>query len=443
MKIISDSLRKDLESIALAESDGFVELVKAARLDPATDFVGADLRGADLSGQDLTEFDLTGADITGASTKGTIFNPEKLPASVGSDSTIESYEISINWTQIEGRRADDDIPKRFRELMGEIRKLGYRPDVTQYRNLVYEATGYRGAYNFVNRLFRPNRRFNPAPSWLRDFLLERYSVISTRPTKEFIDELVKSGLMEAFSEKEKIIKLAIWGEYEFCRAGELTKLGEKFGQQEEIYDFLADLAESDPSYIVRQSAIESIVADESKWDQLFDLALRVFQHDEDDRTRGAALKKLAYLRNVNPDVWPIIYQAASDLELTYPRSEALIILENEFGEMPELNQVAVKLFHNSIVGPSDQGMLAAISIVGRLAKGQDDVASYFFELFKTSKDEIARYWLFAVLSRDFSETKFAEEAIDVDLANERSYICREHVLKGTSINCPIPRTSVW
>lgn len=432
MRAISDSLRKDLESIALAQSDDFAELAKSSGLNPSTDFVGADLRGADLSGQDLTEFDLTGADITGALTKGTKFNPDKSPAPKGNDPHPADQKNPISWTQIESARPEDDIPKKFRGLMNEIRSLGYMPEVTEYRRLVYEVTGYAGASTLFDKLFRTKRQAIPAPNWLRDFLLERYSVISNRPTKEFIDELPQAGLMKTFSEKEKLIKSAIWGEYDTRRSGELAKLSEKFGQQDEIYDFLADMAESDPSYLVRQRAIESIVADESKWDHLIDLALKVFRHDEDDRTRGSAIKKLAYLRNVQPDVWPIIYEAASDLELTYPRSEALIVLENEFGEFPEVDQVAVQLFHKSIVGPPDQGMLAAISIIGRLAKGQEDVASYFFKLFKSSQDELARYWLFAVLARNFGETEFVEEAIDVDLANERSEICREHVLKFIS-----------
>jgi hypothetical protein len=48
----------------------FAELVAAAGLDPARDFVGGSLREVDLRGEDLRGFDFSGADLTGADFRG-------------------------------------------------------------------------------------------------------------------------------------------------------------------------------------------------------------------------------------------------------------------------------------------------------------------------------------------------------------------------------------
>src|SRR5262249_12447879 len=48
----------------------FAELVTAAGLDPARDFVGGSLREVDLRGEDLRGFDFSGADLTGADLRG-------------------------------------------------------------------------------------------------------------------------------------------------------------------------------------------------------------------------------------------------------------------------------------------------------------------------------------------------------------------------------------
>lgn len=62
--------RRILLQIADAEEATFGELVRIARLDPATAFRGADLRGVDFGGSDLGGFDFTEADLTGASFQG-------------------------------------------------------------------------------------------------------------------------------------------------------------------------------------------------------------------------------------------------------------------------------------------------------------------------------------------------------------------------------------
>jgi uncharacterized protein YjbI with pentapeptide repeats len=71
-----DQLVASLAAIAASPSDGFLELVLSAKLDPASDFVGADLSGMDLSGLDLTEFDFTGADLTNANLVGSILRAD-------------------------------------------------------------------------------------------------------------------------------------------------------------------------------------------------------------------------------------------------------------------------------------------------------------------------------------------------------------------------------
>lgn len=63
-------LAADLQAIADSESDNFLCLVAAAGLDPARDFIDADLRGTDLRNLDLRAFDFTAANLSGADTRG-------------------------------------------------------------------------------------------------------------------------------------------------------------------------------------------------------------------------------------------------------------------------------------------------------------------------------------------------------------------------------------
>jgi RNA polymerase sigma factor (sigma-70 family) len=59
-------LTQRVSAIMDSQSEGFVELVHDAGLDPASDLRFGDWRGLDLSGADLRGFDFTGADLTGA-----------------------------------------------------------------------------------------------------------------------------------------------------------------------------------------------------------------------------------------------------------------------------------------------------------------------------------------------------------------------------------------
>lgn len=71
-------LYSDLSKVVSAKSDNFCKLASAAGLDPAEDFVGADLSGVDLAGLDLRNFDFRGADFSGANLIGTRFDPAKI-----------------------------------------------------------------------------------------------------------------------------------------------------------------------------------------------------------------------------------------------------------------------------------------------------------------------------------------------------------------------------
>jgi hypothetical protein len=85
----------------------FAELVAAAGLDPARDFVGGSLREVDLRGEDLRGFDFSGADLTGADFRGAnlsgvSFNDAirtgalGLPESTGFEITAETLKQFLN-----------------------------------------------------------------------------------------------------------------------------------------------------------------------------------------------------------------------------------------------------------------------------------------------------------------------------------------------------------
>ena len=426
---ISDSLRADLEAIATSKTDDFVELTKRSGLNPSKDFIGADLRGADLRNQDLTEFDLTGADITGALIEGAKFNPERSPSTYKSKEDHEGPIIERMWHQTNDTGQSETIPDDCRKLMNDIRSEGSHADAGKYERLVTLSTGYRRRTSLIDRFLRRSKTLVAVPYWLRDFLLERYSVSSHRFAKDFIQHLADEGLIQSFTEREKLMKLAIWGEYDHSRGEAVAKLCEKYGGDDEVYNFVADLAVNDRSYLVRRDAIKNLVPNEQRLDHYKDLAMDVFRNDTDVGVKGAAVGALRYLRKIDTDVWLLMFEIAADLDQSNSRGEAILSLELEVGNNPDIDQVIVQLLHKSVTGPADQGMLSAISVLGRLTKGNDAAGDYFLRQFKEAKRDIARYWLFAILERHFSDSQFVSDAIQIDLADESSYLCRDLVVK--------------
>jgi formylglycine-generating enzyme len=67
---LTEAQLKQAIAVAYARGASFTDLVHIAKLDPATDFVGGDLRGADLRDQDLTGYNFTKANLSGADTRG-------------------------------------------------------------------------------------------------------------------------------------------------------------------------------------------------------------------------------------------------------------------------------------------------------------------------------------------------------------------------------------
>ena len=53
-------------ALLAARRQGFVARVQIAALDPAKDFVGADLRGVDFGDDNIGGFNFSGADLRGA-----------------------------------------------------------------------------------------------------------------------------------------------------------------------------------------------------------------------------------------------------------------------------------------------------------------------------------------------------------------------------------------
>jgi CRP/FNR family cyclic AMP-dependent transcriptional regulator len=98
-------LEADLNRLANARQDNFVDLVSLARLDPAKDFVGADLRGTDLENLDLRQFDFRNADFRGANIKGTKFNREKILGA-----KFDNVRTQVRESRGRNQSADKSVP---------------------------------------------------------------------------------------------------------------------------------------------------------------------------------------------------------------------------------------------------------------------------------------------------------------------------------------------
>src|SRR5271163_3434309 len=65
-EVIAQTLDRLVDEAGRDERSSFAALVRAARLDPARDFIGAFLAGLDFRDEDLRGFNFSGADLTGA-----------------------------------------------------------------------------------------------------------------------------------------------------------------------------------------------------------------------------------------------------------------------------------------------------------------------------------------------------------------------------------------
>jgi hypothetical protein len=112
------SLSGQLQAIAEAETDDFLELVKLARLDPKRDFIGADLRGMNLRNLDLREFDFRGANFRGATIDGTRFGLGLTEHAVFDDRPSGASLPNTVWISGGKEHATDEArSEKARELM--------------------------------------------------------------------------------------------------------------------------------------------------------------------------------------------------------------------------------------------------------------------------------------------------------------------------------------
>jgi len=63
---MNSDLENKLNQLSDIETDDFLELAKIAGMNPAKDFVGADLSNVNLEGADLKEFDMSYANLSNA-----------------------------------------------------------------------------------------------------------------------------------------------------------------------------------------------------------------------------------------------------------------------------------------------------------------------------------------------------------------------------------------
>jgi uncharacterized protein YjbI with pentapeptide repeats len=122
MEPLSEMLERMVLRAANKKRVSFRELVAAAHLDPAKDFIGAFLREVDLSGEDLRGFnfsdaDLTGADFRGANLKGVRFDGAKQRGALGLPNTRDRV--------VSKERANDSTADEWGRVLGKLKaKVG-------------------------------------------------------------------------------------------------------------------------------------------------------------------------------------------------------------------------------------------------------------------------------------------------------------------------------
>jgi len=141
----NSKLERTLDAVietALAENNpSFRALAEAAKLDPAQDFRGADLRGVDLRDEDLKGFDFSDADLTGADLRrakvtGAIFARTILDGTIGVNRAQiippQDFDIRVAHAMALAGR---DPPESWRPYIAkmqfgsELKKISQLPDM--------------------------------------------------------------------------------------------------------------------------------------------------------------------------------------------------------------------------------------------------------------------------------------------------------------------------
>jgi hypothetical protein len=199
----------------------FAELVTAAGLDPARDFVGGSLREVDLRGEDLRGFDFSGADLTGADLRGANLNGVSFEDAIrtGALGLPETSEFEITVETL----------KQFLN-----RRLGSDGRISDW--------SYDWTLNLLKYLgFRNLRQVETAISRYSD---HRLSVLATGNRQ---GQTTRFELMLLAALGEQYIKRHQFSRYDSFRSGEAEKL-KKFqnnGIPTSVYDPKVDATEAE------------------------------------------------------------------------------------------------------------------------------------------------------------------------------------------------------
>lgn len=190
-KRIAERLNDTVRYAKQVSAPSFHDLAEAAGLDPACDFIGADLRGIDFRDEDLTAFDFSGADLSysdfrrarvtsgsfeGATVVGTIglvrqavrATAEPLPLSEGNGASGSSDTLTDRTT----------LERHLAVIMGQVERS---PESAEWKRELAETQYKLGRISInANDLTRAEQEFDLAISVLKDIPHDQYDSESER-----------------------------------------------------------------------------------------------------------------------------------------------------------------------------------------------------------------------------------------------------------------------
>lgn len=407
------SLISDLQSLSECTATSFADLAAAANLDPAVDFIGADLRGADLRNQDLRAFNFSGADFAGAKTEGAKFNKESLATAnnFGQDKN-ELLREGTTWFEPISGNVPNDPPVQALTLINTARTGNMFAQLQALKALAAEYADYQERGIFSRIIPRIRRKSVTPPVWFRELLIEK---IATSGGWTSIVSLCERIFADAFGgaiDKAEILKKKIiHSNISTEKIDAILDFANEYGSDLSAQEFLLNAAQTESDQRIKKALIAQLRFIDNDWDELRSWLLEVFYSSEDAPIRGEAIRALSALRVIDGEIQAMIVNCAFDVDTHHERMAALVALADFWGDDEATNNVIVGALLKSALGNSSGAKHTAIELLAEIIKDSKNLDEIITAIFDHQQHGVDRYYAFMIMYRHFPESKVVNRIV--------------------------------
>ncbi|WDI32360.1 HEAT repeat domain-containing protein [Hyphococcus flavus] len=458
-----------LENVATQETDDFIQLTKTAGLDPASDFIGADLRGVDLRHLDLRAYDFTGACMEGALTDGATFQSGMKEKILFESSASDQYHRRLQWrnSDLDSTKQIPDEAKRiiekiFNESRQENRIEALDRLITKYssqdwvRPILLRVMAEDRAQKPPKRAWKLLQKISSRKLPIADyhfFILKHsrnlglfgqsivkipsyprpelaFSILTERSQHDADTDIrarCLEGLGEYFQETENaytfLLQRSVEDKFPHARAAAIGSIARYFKEGGRTFSHLISCAKEDNSFWPRQDAIEMLgqyfVQDHEA--ETLDFFLQRAVEDEVDFVRAEAIKAISKnLSTYNSEkntIFSFLLERLSKDESPWTRTEALSVLARYFSEKTETLSLLIHHgTHDKDIWPRRE----AITAIGKYYDGREETLPFLMERATEDEEVWPRQAAILAIGERFLDRNGAKEFLAQRAIKDRS-----------------------